>query len=107
MGENAEMMLDGTLCEGCGEVFDDVIGGAEPPGYPRRCAACEPAVSLQHAPRRPLATANSRKAARHNRERHAAAREHKPFECSKCQKLFRTQAGLKQHTNDKHGETRT
>lgn len=37
MGEIAEMMLDGTMCEGCGEFMD--IGG-EPPGYPVRCAAC-------------------------------------------------------------------
>lgn len=37
MGEIAEMMLDGTLCEGCGTVFDD----HETPGYPRRCASCQ------------------------------------------------------------------
>ena len=36
MGEIAEMMLDGTFCEGCGEVMDD----HESPGYPRRCEAC-------------------------------------------------------------------
>lgn len=37
MGEIAEMMLDGTMCEGCGEFMN--IGG-EPAGYPVRCAAC-------------------------------------------------------------------
>lgn len=34
MGEIAEMMLDGTLCEGCG----DYLGSDN--GYPTRCAAC-------------------------------------------------------------------
>ena len=34
MGEIAEMMLDGTLCEGCGEFMGDDVG------YPRRCSSC-------------------------------------------------------------------
>jgi hypothetical protein len=34
MGEIADMMLDGTLCEGCGEYIDDEV-----PGYPRYCSA--------------------------------------------------------------------
>lgn len=33
MGEIAEMMLDGTMCEGCGEFLD-----GESPGYPRYCS---------------------------------------------------------------------
>jgi hypothetical protein len=32
MGEYAEMMLDGTCCEGCGEY----IGGGD--GFPRYCS---------------------------------------------------------------------
>lgn len=35
MGEIADMMLDGTLCEGCGELLD-----GEEPGHPRKCAFC-------------------------------------------------------------------
>lgn len=35
MGEIAEMMLDGTLCEGCG---CDLPG--EAPGHPRYCHDC-------------------------------------------------------------------
>lgn len=35
MGEIAEMMLDGTLCQVCGSVID---GGT--PGYPRYCEDC-------------------------------------------------------------------
>lgn len=34
MGEHAEMRLDGTLCEGCGEFLGD------PVGFPRYCADC-------------------------------------------------------------------
>lgn len=44
MGEIADAILDGTLCEGCGEVFDDVIEGREPPGHPRRCPTCGPST---------------------------------------------------------------
>lgn len=34
MGEIAEMMLDGTLCECCGGYIDD----GEPGGFPRYCS---------------------------------------------------------------------
>lgn len=34
MGEIAEMMLDGTLCEGCGEYLGEDLG------YPGYCNAC-------------------------------------------------------------------
>lgn len=34
MGEIAELMLDGTLCEGCGVDMGDEYG------YPRTCAGC-------------------------------------------------------------------
>lgn len=40
MGEAADDVLDGMVCECCGEWFDDVINGAEPPGFPRMCVAC-------------------------------------------------------------------
>lgn len=35
MGEIAEMMMDGTLCEGCGVFFNEI-----PFGYPCRCDDC-------------------------------------------------------------------
>lgn len=41
MGEVADMMIDGTLCEGCG-----VVLAGEAPGYPRYCRHC----SNQHGP---------------------------------------------------------
>lgn len=34
MGEIAEMMLDGTMCQVCGEFMGDECG------YPRTCGAC-------------------------------------------------------------------
>ena len=34
MGDIADMMLDGTLCEGCG------VSLGRGDGYPRRCASC-------------------------------------------------------------------
>ncbi len=36
MGDVADMMLDGTLCEGCG-----VFLNASPPGFPCYCADCK------------------------------------------------------------------
>ncbi|MGL4695225.1 hypothetical protein [Enterococcus larvae] len=41
MGEIAEMVLDGTLCDVCGGVFDDIVAGEEEPGYPRTCEDCK------------------------------------------------------------------
>ena len=38
MGEIAEMMLDGALCEGCGVA----MGDGKSPGYPRKCSDCLP-----------------------------------------------------------------
>ena len=35
MGEIAEMMLDGTLCQWCGELIDDAMG------FPTVCAGCQ------------------------------------------------------------------
>lgn len=35
MGEIAEMMLDGTLCQVCGELLGD-----DAPGHPRTCVGC-------------------------------------------------------------------
>lgn len=38
MGEIADMLLDGTMCEGCGEWFGD----GQAPGYPRYHKRCRP-----------------------------------------------------------------
>jgi len=39
MGEIAEMMLDGTMCQCCGVYLNDGHDGA---GYPGYCSACAP-----------------------------------------------------------------
>lgn len=40
MGEIVEMIMEGTLCEQCGVVLDDIVNGADAPGYPRLCWDC-------------------------------------------------------------------
>ncbi len=41
MGEAADMMIEGILCETCGVLMDDMTEeGAEAPGYPRQCPDC-------------------------------------------------------------------
>ncbi len=37
MGEIADMMIEGFLCQYCGQAMDD----HEEPGYPRTCDDCE------------------------------------------------------------------
>ena len=46
MGDIAEMMIDGTLCEGCGEYLGD--GG----GFSRICTGCEPRGGSADEPKR-------------------------------------------------------
>ena len=36
MGDTVDLVLDGLLCEGCLELFED----RDAPGYPRRCGRC-------------------------------------------------------------------
>lgn len=82
MGEIAEMMLDGTMCEGCGEFMN--IGG-EPAGYPVRCAACgEEPDDSEPTNYRPPKT--------------VLCREH-----PSCERRFRTQEAATQHWINKHG----
>lgn len=42
-GELAEMMLDGSLCESCGEQLETAG-----PGFPRKCAACANAPTYRN-----------------------------------------------------------
>jgi len=56
MGEITDMFLDGTLCEECGALIEDMTEGAielpngkwkmvkKPPGYPRKCKDCEEGI---------------------------------------------------------------
>jgi hypothetical protein len=99
MGEVAEMILEGILCEGCGELIDENAAG-----HPRRCAGCDMSPRTLRSVKRVVG--RQRQAERENRERHEAARSRKPFECSQCQKLFRTEGGVKQHARDTHQRVR-
>src|SRR5262245_56945803 len=97
MGEIAEMMLDGTLCEGCGEFI-----GGDGDGIPRYCSRqCAAGRGITYAP--PRSTAKANKAARVNRERQEAAGRVVP--CSDCTKKFHTEAARDQHYRVKHGTT--
>lgn len=59
MGEIAEMMLDGTLCEGCGEYIDGE--GAE--GFPRYCSKqCAEARGMTYQP--PIASGKRKRECR-------------------------------------------
>lgn len=50
MGEIAEMMLEGLMCEGCGEFMEDM----DEPGFPRRCAGCQPDAPQLDGNHRPV-----------------------------------------------------
>lgn len=96
MGEIADMMLEGILCEGCGEPVD-----GRAPGYPRRCRGCAPKINLMDALKLSLSPA-AKRSNQNNRERRAAALTRKPFECRDCGKPFRTEQGRAQHQRDVH-----
>ena len=88
MGENADMMLDGILCEGCGVYIDDEDGG-----YPRLCGSC----------------AQDRKQAGHEVEKIGSAwvdcgeKEVSKIQCSQCGKWVHP-SGFTQHNEAKHNE---
>lgn len=77
MGEIAEMMLEGDLCEGCGEYLGDGDG------FPRRCEGCERNVEpyRQHGPK----TRN--------------------VGCPNCNKKFATHEAYLDHYRAKHDKT--
>lgn len=74
-GEYADMMLDGDMCEGCGEWMGD-DGGR----FPRRCAACGPPPPPEpHPARMPIR-----------------------FFCPVCGKRCGTVQGIHEHARVKH-----
>ena len=77
MSEFAEMMLDGTLCEGCGEYL------GEAGGYAARCASCSRSDGVNEKLYPPL--------------------KHGKVACPTCGKRVKA-AGLDMHNQDKHGE---
>lgn len=47
MGETAELMLEGVLCQSCGGLVDEMGDGD---GYPRNCADCDTEVVSEGLP---------------------------------------------------------
>lgn len=80
MGEISEMMLDGTLCQGCGVLMGDACD------YPRSCFDC----------------AKEERAIKHGKVlvRH---QEIKKVKCPTCQKRVKA-IGLSDHQRDVHGQ---
>ena len=86
MGEMAEMMLDGTLCEACGSFID--MDGAE--GFPRYCSnQCARDRGATHAMPNPVSTPNPKKT-----------------NCGVCGKRIK-KTGLADHMRDAHQATAT
>ena len=79
MGEIADMMLDGTLCESCG-VYMEGSGM----GYPQRCYACQ-REDRAGQPANYAAPKNAAKVA-----------------CKTCGRHVKS-VGLNDHMRDKHG----
>jgi len=40
MGDAADDILNGMVCQHCGEWMDDILAGVDAPGYPRSCVRC-------------------------------------------------------------------
>lgn len=78
MGEYAEMMLDGTCCEGCGEYLGD--GDGFPRYCSTACAAGLEAITYLPAPSKPIPKTK----------------------CPECGKKVK-RAGLRDHLRDMHG----
>jgi hypothetical protein len=76
VGEIADMMLDGTMCQGCGVWLHD---GKDGPGYPGFCHSCQP-PNHKSAPNYSAPKVN----------------------CPKCGKRVKA-IGLKDHQRDAHG----
>jgi hypothetical protein len=73
MGEIADLMLSGAMCQGCGVFLHD---GEDGPGYPGWCSGCAPAEE------RPQVRKNKRK---------------RTIPCPGCNKMFNSTDGLAWH----------
>lgn len=82
MGEIADMMLDGTMRQGCGVWLHD---GEDGPGYPGYCSACQPDDKPEYGC-------------------YNGKRRKKREQCQQCGKKLLDGLALKQHMKDKHGE---
>ena len=82
MGEIAEMMIDGTLCEGCGVYLGDGQG------FPRYCGSC----------------AGNSFSSTYEREMKASNGQRRPkVACRICGKMVKKGQGIKDHLKVVHG----
>lgn len=79
MGEIAEMMLDGAMCQVCGEFLDDSLG------FPTTCGGCSD--EYPDAERVVNVTIDMEK----------------PAQCADCGKRFKNGNALGMHWDAKHG----
>lgn len=84
MGEIADMMLDGCICQWCGEIIGDGDG------YARICAGCQ----MEHNVDEGGEPLRGRKSQRR-------------VPCPDCERRFKTIAARDQHRRDKHGRELT
>ena len=87
-GEIAEMMLDGTMCQGCGEFMH---GGGDGPGFPGYCAGCR-----REDNRAPRFRKQPKNLAHH--KVHVG-----PHQCDLCDRGYASEHSLAQHRHDSHG----
>lgn len=85
MGEIADMMLDGTMCAGCGEWLH---GGEDGDGIPGYCASCAP--DFDREPTQDRTEARTKKHAKPGK-----------IKCPVCSKSVK-EVGLLAHMWDKH-----
>lgn len=93
MGDIADMMLDGTLCEGCGVYMGDAQG------IPGRCAGCAEAPAPR-APKRPVA--RSSKADLPKWKQASQGDTSVRYHCNHCLRHFPTQGGADDHVRGTH-----
>ena len=86
MGEVAEMMLDGTLCQGCGVFLNE-----DAPGYASSCGGC----AAEH---------KKAKKADNLRAHHKQHAAQKKVPCPTCGRRVKS-AGLADHVRDSHSTT--
>jgi hypothetical protein len=88
MGEIAEMMLEGGMCQWCGEILDSG-------GYPQICAGCQAQYGVDQ-----LGEPRNKKSQKQGNKRHSHRRD---TPCPQCGRLVKA-VGLEQHQRANHGK---
>lgn len=103
MGEIADMMLEGTLCAGCGEYLD-----GEGYGIPLYCGGCQPDYNGVHNDfghvERSIPCPHCKKKFKNKNglRQHIDAVHDIEVTCAECRRTFRNQQAHDQHFEAKH-----